>query len=323
MNIRLRASGIAILTITVCSAAATTASEKNYPSRPIRLIVPYAVGGTTDMIARQYGDLLSRELKQSVIIENKPGASTNIGNKFVASADPDGYTLLFGVGQMTQTVTFGPFPAVDPVASLEPISLIMTSPQMIAANTKQGFSSLESFLNATKEAPDKISIASAQLHLYVNVLNAKAGIKLLHVPYKGGSPAVTDTIGGRTNVVMAQPPVLMPFILSGDLKPIVVLSKERVDALPDVMTFAELGLPDLVIVTWNGLFAPKGTSDKVVARLAQATQTVLSDPSLKRLANDGLKIQSSSPKQLAERVKADIEFWRKFAADYPDLAKPD
>ena len=319
MSIKLRAIGAAVLAGCLSYTTAVIGAEANYPSQPIRLIVPYAVGGSTDLVARQYGDLLGRALKQSIIIENKPGASTNIGNRFVASANPDGYTLLFGVSQMTQTVTFGPSPAIDPVASLEPISLILTSPQMIAANNKKAYSSPETLLKAAKQAPGSVSIASAQLHLYVNVLNAKAGVKLLHVPYKGGSPAVTDTIGGRTDLVMSQPPVLLPFIRSGDLKPIAVLSKERIAALPDVKTFAEAGLPDLEIVTWNGVFAPKGTPSAVIERLAQATKVALSDPSLKRLTNDGLNIQSSTPKELADRVNRDLQFWKKLAQEYPDL----
>lgn len=320
MSIKPGIVGIAILAAGLGHTTVAIGSEADYPSQPIRLIVPYAVGGSTDMIARQFADLLGRELKQSVIIENKPGASTNIGNRYVASAKPDGYTLLFSTGQMTQTVTFGPFPAIDPVKSLEPISLILTSPQMIAANNKQTFSSPEELLAAAKANPKGISIASAQLHLYVNVFNVKAGTKLLHVPYKGGAPAVTDTIGGRTDLVMGQPPVLLPFIRNGDLKPIGVLSKERFEGLPDVKTFAEAGVPDFEIVSWNGVFAPEGTPVAIVDRLAQATQVVLSDPSLKRLANDGLMIQGSTPEQLAQRIKTDVQFWKSLATEYPDLA---
>lgn len=320
MGIKLRAIGITVLATGLGYTTAAIGAETDYPTQPIRLIVPYAVGGSTDMVARQFGDLLGRELKQSIIIENKPGASTNIGNRFVASAKPDGYTLLYSTGQMTQTVTFGPFPAIDPIKELDPISLILISPQMIAANNKQTFSDPKTFLEAAKKAPKSLSIASAQLHLYVNVMNAKSDIQLLHVPYKGGSPAVTDTIGGRTDLVMAQPPVLLPFIRNGDLKPIAVLSKERVAALPNVQTFAEAGVPDLEIITWNALFAPKGTPPAVVARLAKAAKVALADPSLKRLADEGLEVRSSTPEQLAERVKKDVEYWKTIAKEYPDLA---
>ncbi|AUL16997.1 tripartite tricarboxylate transporter substrate-binding protein [Bordetella bronchiseptica] len=318
MGKTLRVLGAACLCLAAAAAAKT---GPDYPSRPIRLIVPYAVGGTTDIVARQYAELLGRELKQTVVVENKPGASTNIGNKLVADADPDGYTLLYGTGQMTQTMTFGPFPAIDPTASLAAVSLVLTSPQMIAGNNDLKFSTPAGLIAAAREQPRHISIASAQLQLYVNLLATQAGIDLLHVPYKGGSPAVTDTIGGRTHLVMGQPPVLLPFIRNGALKPIAMLSKERIDALPDVQTFAEAGVPDLELMTWNGVFAPKGTPAAVIDRLSQATGAALSDPSLARLANDGLMIQASTPAQLTQRVAQDVGAWKQLAQKYPDLAQ--
>ncbi|MBO9329266.1 hypothetical protein GHR37_08980 [Achromobacter xylosoxidans] len=321
MGSRLRALAGAISVCFAGHAATAAAAQPDYPSRPIRMIVPYAVGGTTDLVARQYADLLGRELKQTVVVENRPGASTNIGNKLVADAEPDGYTLLYGTGQMTQTLTFGPFPAIDPTTALAPVSLILTSPQMIASNKEQKFSTPEELIQAARAQPRAISIASAQLQLYVNVLGARAGIELLHVPYKGGAPAVTDTIGGRTNLVMGQPPVLLPFIRNGVLKPIAVLSKDRIAALPEVRTFAEAGVASLDLVSWNGVFAPKGTPPAVIDRLAQATRAALADPSLERLAEDGLTIQSSTPAQLAARVAGDVRAWKQLAQDNPELAQ--
>lgn len=321
MESTLRALVAAISLSCAGYSAAAKSEAAEYPSRPIRMIVPYAVGGTTDLVARQYAELLGRELKQTVVVENKPGASTNIGNRLVADADPDGYTLLYSTGQMTQTMTFGPFPAIDPTVALAPVSLILTSPQMIAGSTSQKFSSPEELIEAAKAKPKGISIASAQLQLYVNVLSSQAGIELLHVPYKGGAPAVTDTIGGRTNLVMGQPPVLLPFIRNGALKPIAVLSKERIAALPGVKTFAEAGVPALDLVTWNGVFAPKGTPAAVIDRLSQATRAALADPSLQRLASDGLTIQPSTPAQLAERVARDVDSWKQLAKDHPNLAQ--
>lgn len=303
----------------LCASVSGFASAAEFPTRPIRLIVPYAAGGSTDMVARMYGDLLKNELKQPVLIENKPGAGTNIGNKLVADAEPDGYTLLYATGQLTQNVTFGPQPAIDPSVSLEAVSLILTSPQMIAANKDQKFSSPEELIEAAKAKPKSISIASAQLQLYVSALESQAGIQLLHVPYKGGAPAVTDTIGGQTNLIMGQPPVLLPFIRKGVLKPIAILSREPSAALPGVKTFAQVGVANLNLVTWNGVFAPKGTPAAVVNRLAEASKIALADPSLARLANDGLMIQSSTPAQLSERVSRDVLFWKEAAKNNPSL----
>jgi len=321
MRRMLRRIGTACLAFFMGHAALAAAADPDYPSRPIRLIVPYAVGGSTDTVARQYADLLGRVLKQTVIVENKPGGSTNIGNKYVAEAKPDGYTLLYSTGQMTQTPSFGPFPAIDPTKSLEAISLILTSPQMLAGNKDLKFSSPEGLIAAAKKNPKSITIASAQLQLYVNLLNVRAGIELLSVPYKGGSPAVMDTIAGRTNLVMGQPPVLLPFIHSGALKPIGLLSKEPSDALPGVKTFADAGVSDLELTTWNGVFAPKGTPTVVINRLSHATKVALSDPSLARFASEGLKIQASTPAQLSERVAQNVLAWKKLATAYPDLAQ--
>lgn len=323
MRRMLRGLGAACLALCVSHAAVAAAAEtgSDYPSRPIRLIVPYAVGGSTDTVARQYADLLGRALKQTVIVENKPGGSTNIGNKYVADAKPDGYTLLYTTGQLTQTPSFGPFPAIDPTKTLEAVSLILTSPQMLAGNKNLKFSTPEELVAAAKKNPKKITVASAQLQLYVNLLNVRAGIELVSIPYKGGSPAVMDTIAGRTDLVMGQPPVLLPFLRSGKLKPIGLLSKEHSSALPGVKTFAEAGAADMELTTWNGVFAPKGTPASVIDRLSRATKIALADPSLARFASEGLHIQYSTPAQLTERVARTLREWKELAKAYPDLGQ--
>ncbi len=321
MNHKAHAMTLATAVIAAGFASGTVAADAVFPSRPIRLIVPYAPGGSTDQMARQYAELMRKELKQTVLIENRPGASTNIGNKLVATSEADGYTLLYATGQLAQSFVFGPFPAIDPVASLEPVSMVVTSPQMIAANKDQKIGSPEELIAAAKANPKGISIASPQLQLYVSVLEAAAGIKLLHVPYKGGSPAVTDTVGGRTNLVMGQPPVLMPFIKSGQLKPVAILSKDPFEALPDVKTFAQAGVQTVNILTWNGVFAPKGTPASVIKRLSDASEIALADPSLKKMANEGLMVQSSTPAQLGDWLASEMAVWKRVAKSNPELVQ--
>jgi tripartite-type tricarboxylate transporter receptor subunit TctC len=313
--------GAAFLAFCMGYGTIAAAAEAGYPARPIRLIVPYAAGGSTDLAARQYAELLGRELKQTVVVENKPGASTNLGNRFVSDAEPDGYTLLYGTGQMTLALTFGPFPAIDPTKSLEAVSLILTSPQMLAGNTKLEFSSPEELIAAARKNPKAISVASAQLQMYVNLLNTQANIELLSVPYKGGAPAVTDTIGGRTNLVMAQPPVLLPFIQSGALKPIAMLSKERSKVLPNVKTFAEAGASGMNITSWNGVFAPKGTPAAVIDRLSRASKIALAGPSWASLESQGLEIQWSTPARLTELVAHDVLAWKQLAKTHPEFVQ--
>ena len=310
---------MAILALGLLPAHAAHAS--GYPEKPVRLIVPFATGGTTDTLARQYADLLGRALGQSVIVDNRPGASGNIGNRIVADAQPDGYTLLFGSGQMTQTVTFGPFPAVQP-GDLAPVSMLASSPQIIATPANSAYQDVASLIAAARKAPGTISMATAQLHLYAGLLNQRAGIDLLHVPYKGGAPALVDTVSGRTDLVMSQSPNLLQYLESGQLRALGILARERLAILPEVPTFEEAGVPDLEIVSWFGLFAPKGTPAAIVARLEAETRKAIAAPAMDTLARQGLKLEASTPQELGRRVTRDTAYWKQLASENPDLTLP-
>lgn len=301
-----------------CTALSTDSAAQTYPEKPVRLIVPFAPGGTTDSLARKYAELLGDSLGQSVIVENRPGASGNIGNRAVANAAADGYTLLFGSGQMTQTVTFGPFPAVPP-EELQPISLVAESPQIIATSTKSPYKNIDELLSAARESPGSISLATAQLHIYAALLEQRADVKLLHIPYKGGALALMDTVGGRTDLVMSQAPVLLPFLKSGELRALGVMAKQRVAIMVDVPTFEEAGVKELEVISWFGVFAPAGTSNEVVDRLASETAKVVESPAMEQMVMQGLQIRSSTPKELAARVKREIAYWRQVGEENPDL----
>lgn len=306
-------------TLVACFVALTTsAAAQTYPDKPVRLVVPFAPGGTTDSLARQYAKLLGDSIGQSVIVENRPGASGNIGNRVVADAAPDGYTLLFGSGQMTQTVTFGPFPAVPPEA-LQPVSLLAESPQIIAASTKSPYKNLDELLSAARKAPGSVSLATAQLHIYAALLDQRADVKLLHIPYKGGAPALMDTVGGRTDLVMSQAPVLLPFLKGGELRALGVMAKQRVSVMPDVPTFEEVGVKDLEVISWFGVFAPAGTPRDVIDRLASETAKAAKHPAMEEMVKQGLQIGASTPEELAARVKREIDHWKQVGKDNPDL----
>jgi tripartite-type tricarboxylate transporter receptor subunit TctC len=301
------------------AAFAPAGAQDRFPSQPIKIVVPYPPGGSTDLIGRQLAELLSREVGQTVIVDNRPGAGTNIGADAVVKARPDGYTLLFGgVGQVLNPV-FGPVPSFDVNTALEPVGLVARVPFILAANTKVPFNTPAEMIAAAKAAPGRLTVSSAQLDVYVALLNTKADIKLLHVPYKGGAPATTDAISGQVNMVYALVPVLLPQIQGGKLKAIAVTTAKRSQALPNTPTFAEIGI-DSDVAAWYGLMAPAGTPKPVVERLSSALQKVMNMPEMQQKMHQiGVEPLSSTPEEMRALVRSELAFWEKEAKSMPQL----
>lgn len=304
----------------VCVLAPTlVAAQADYPNRPLTLVVPYPPGGSTDMIARDYADRMGKELSQTVIVENRPGAGTNIGSTTVARANPDGYTLLFGSNSLILNPIFGPKPTFDGVHAFTPVSMLAEVPFMVAANPDAPFNNPAEMIAAAKARPGEISIASAQLQLSVEYLKATAGMNLLHVPYKGGAQSVTDTIAGQVDSVFSLTAVALPHVIANKLKPIAVSSAQRVDVLPDVPTFKESGVDYEVTIVY-GVLVPKGTPDAVVQRLADATKAVAASEDLSnKLAESGVRLKSSSPAELADYFARLRTEWEGVAKAMPHL----
>jgi tripartite-type tricarboxylate transporter receptor subunit TctC len=321
MNGLPRFLGRATCALLLAAAAAGSAlAQDRFPTQPIRLVVPYPPGGTTDLIARQFGDQLGKELGQPIVIENKPGGTTNIAGEAVAHAKPDGYTLLFGTNAQVQNYYFGPKPAFE-LNALEPVSLVSRVAFVLAANPKMPFNTGSELLAAAKAAPGKLTVSSAQLDLYVELLNSKARMKLLHIPYKGGAPATTDAISGHVNMVYALVPVLLPHIQAGKLKALAVTSAKRLPWLPDTPTFTELGV-DYDVTIWYGLLTPAGTPKAVVDRLAAATRKVLAKPELEASIHAaGAEPASSTPEEFQAQLKAESALWQQVAKQMPNLVK--
>ncbi len=295
-------------------------AQARYPTQPVHLVIPYPPGGTTDIVGRRFGELMSRALGQPVVVENRPGAATNIGNEYAARASPDGYTLLLGSTGLASNLVFGPLPAVDPVRSLDSISLVCRIPFMVAANPRAPFSNGREFIAAARAKPGTITVSSAQLDFYIEVMKDRAGIDILHVPYRGGAPATTDAIGGQVDAVFALSPVLLPHIQAGRLKPIAVQLDRRLEALPDTPTFDESGARGLDITTWYALFAPKGTPAAVRERLHEEAVRVTGDPQfVKTMSAAGVRVESSTPQALDALVRNELSFWREFASAKPNL----
>ena len=299
-------------------AASGAFAAQPWPSHLLKIVVPYPPGGTTDLVARQFGDALGKELGQSVIIENKPGGGTNIGAEAVVNSKPDGYTLLFANNSQVLNNYFGPLPPFK-FSALEPVGVVARVPFVLAANPHTPFNTGAELLAAAKAAPGKLTVSSAQLDLYVALLNSKAGMKLLHIPYKGGAPATTAAMSGQVNMVFALVPVLLPHLQAGKLKPLAVTSARRVSLLPDVPTLTELGV-DYDYTTWYGVMAAAGTPRPVVARLSAAMEKVLANPELAaRIRAVGAEPSFSSSQEFQAQLKSESKFWEQTAKAMPSL----
>lgn len=314
-----RSAVLAAATIMALAAFAPAFAQDKFPSQPIKIVVPYPPGGSTDAMARMLGDQLSREVGQPVLVENRPGAATNIGADYVAKSKPDGYTLLFGgIGQVLNPI-FGPVPPFDTATALEPVANIGHVAFILAANPKMPFNTPAELIAAARAQPGRLTVSSAQLDLYVALLNAKADINLLHIPYKGGAPATTDAIGGQVNMVYALVPVLLPHIQAGKLKAIAVTTAKRISSLPGTPAFAELGI-DSDVAAWYGLMAPAGTPKESIDRLSAIVQKVMATPQMKqKMQAIGVEATPGSADELRNLIRTQTVFWQATAKALPQL----
>ncbi|AZW11375.1 tripartite tricarboxylate transporter substrate binding protein [Bordetella bronchiseptica] len=270
------------LSLCAASAAASPASA-DYPRQTVRLIVPYAAGGMTDLVARIVGQKLGEGLGQAVVVENKPGASTITGADFVAGARPDGYTLLVATNT---TLTINPWLyknlRYDAQKSFTPIALVAKAPSVIVVNPKVPANNIGELVELASARPGSLSYASygngSSAHLAGEMLRSRAGIAVLHVPYRGSAPAKTATMSGEVSMTFEPAFTAAPLIKSGQLKPIALMGDKRSPALPDVPTVAEVGYPGMDMQAWVGFVAPANVPNGIVARLAAEIRKVMADP---------------------------------------------
>jgi tripartite-type tricarboxylate transporter receptor subunit TctC len=311
---------IAAAIVMVAAALGTVAScafAQAWPSKPIRLIVPFAPGGTTDIVARIVGDKLGRELGQPVIIENRAGGGGTVGADYVAKSPADGYIL--GVATVS---TIGTNPATNakmPYDSIKDFSFItnmVNVPNVMTVNpTKVPVKDMKEFIAAVKKAPGKYSYASSGSggisHLDGELFKALTGTFIVHIPYRGSGPALTDTVAGQVDAQMDNVPSSLPFIKSGKLRALAVMSDKRVEALPDVPTFAEVGLKEANNMAWYGLVGPAGLSKDIVARVHSAAVKALNDPDVKkRLAEGGSIVDGGTPEQFMQKGQRELALRR-------------
>jgi tripartite-type tricarboxylate transporter receptor subunit TctC len=311
-------------TVVLALGFAPLAAAQGFPSKPIRIIVPYAAGGSIDIVTRQYAEQLAQKFGVPVVVENRPGAAGNIGSEEVAKAAPDGYTLLIATNTMTQNPTFGPRPPFDLLTAFEPVSMLVRAPLVIAANEKLAMQTGRDLIAAARAQPGKYTISSGQLDAYVALINSRAKIELTHVPYKGGGPAITDAMAGHVDMVLAVYPALSPHLTSGRLKALAITSGKRIDVLAGVPTLTELGV-DLNVTFWYGVLAPAGTPQAVVARLAQATQEVLASGTdfAAKLRSTGMEPEPVATAEFRERLRSELGEWRELGKAMPQLVPAD
>ncbi|UFN49367.1 tripartite tricarboxylate transporter substrate binding protein [Roseomonas sp. OT10] len=282
---------------------------------PVTLIVPTAPAGTTDFAARLLAEPLSQRLGQPVVVENRAGANGALGTGHVARAKPDGLTLLvqysgYHVGSPAVVPNLG----YDVKRDFAPVGLLMDSPQVLFANPRVPARTLAELIAYAKAHPGKLNYASSgngsMQHLGTELLKQRAGIDLVHVPYRGTGPVTQDLLAGRVELFMTTPPPLMPFVRDGSLRALAITSDTRHPALPEVPTLAESGLPDLTIIAWFAVFAPAGTPGPVLERLGGAVRAVVATPEFKRKAEEqGALVRDMEPAELSRRVERELDEW--------------
>lgn len=299
----------------------TANAQVEYPNRPITIIVPFAVGGTTDVLARTVGQALGVELGQPVMIDNRAGAGGNIGAALAAKASPDGYTLLMGtVG--THGINAGLYKKLpyDPIKDFTPLTRVANVPNVLVANPAQPYKTVPELIAYAKANPGKVYFASAgsgtSIHLSGALFDTMADVDMVHVPYKGSGPAMNDLLGNQVGIMFDNLPSAMPHIRSGKLRPLAVTTAKRSQELPKTPTIAESGVPGYEATSWFGLFVPAGTSPTIVKRLHVALVKVLPQNDVKkRISSLGGEVVIEKPEQFANFIQAETVKWAKVVRD--------
>jgi len=297
-------------------ALGSGAALAGYPDRIVKIVVPFAPGGGTDVIARTLAQEMARDLGVSVIIENKPGAGTIIGTQAVAASEPDGYTLLMGTFSHAVNLSLNPKLPYDPHKDFAPVALIARSFNFVVVNPKSPIKSIADLIAAAKAEPEKLSYGTygtgTSAHLAGELFKNMAGVNLTTVPYKGAAPAITDLIGGQIQVMFTTVASAASLIEAGQLRALAVTSVERSPAFPQLPTVAEAGVPGYAAESWYGLFAPAKTPADIIDRLNKSAAVAVQSEVFKKLGvNEGLAVVARPPAELDRYVRGEEERWRK------------
>ncbi len=297
-------------------AGFSTAVAQNYPDRPVRMIVPFAPGGGTDIVSRLVAQRLADSIKQSVVVDNRAGGAGNIGAELVARANPDGYTLLVGSATILAVNPVIFKVAYNPSRDFAPITLLGSQPHLMVVHPSLPANSVREFVNLAKEKSLKLNYGSSgtggPAHLGGELFKIVAGVDMLHIPYKGTGPAVIDLVGGQLQVGLLSLASSMPHVKSGRLKALAVTSPKRAIVAPELPTIAESGYPGFEVRSWYGLLAPAGTPKTIIDKLSSQIAAVLRQPEvIAKLASDGAEPGGDTPAEFAAYIKSEAERWGK------------
>ncbi len=315
-----RRSLLALATLACATASPWAMAQDKWPSKPVRMVVPFAPGGTTDLLARAIAPELSRVFGQSFIVDNKPGAGGNIGADLVAKSAPDGHTLLMGtVGTHGINKSLYASLPYDPQKDFAPVTLVAGVPNVMVMNAeraaKLGIATVPDFIRYAKANPGRLNMASSgngtSIHMAGELFKSRTGVFMTHIPYRGSGPALMDMVAGNVDVMFDNLPSAMPHIKSGKLKAFAVTSAQRSPAVPDLPTVEEAGpLAGFEASSWFGLLAPAGTPPDVVLRLQQETAKALNSPAIKeRLVAQGAIPSGNSPQEFTQLIQSEISKW--------------
>lgn len=311
---RRAALGLGALAVGLASAGAKGLAS-DYPTKPVRIIVPYTPGGTTDIATRLLAEPLSKVLGQPVVVENRPGANSIVGAGAAASSPADGYTLVMVLPAHAANATLrtGKMP-FDPVASFSPISLVVTAPLVLAGSKHVAAQTLREFLDYAKGKPSVVNYGSsgigATAHLAMELLQLRTGVRMVHVPYRGTQPALQDLMAGNIALMFDTYSTLKPQFEAGNIRPLGIAMAERAAFAPDLPTLAECGLDNFVASSWCMLLAPSGTSQGIVGRLSAEVQKIVREQAMTAKLQDlGFVVEGRSPAETSEFLRSEVERW--------------
>ncbi len=307
--------GCSLMTVSALTLGTLTHAQtaESYPTKPIKIVVGFAPGGGSDFIARIVAQKLTQQLGQTVFVENRPGAGGNLGAEIALKAPGDGYTLFLAATSYTVNANLYKLP-FDPIKDITAIARLASGPFIVATNPNLSIPNLKALVDLAKKEPGKLSYASAGngsiTHVATEYFLSTAGIDVLHVPYKGTSPALTDTISGQVQFIFGTVASTMPHVQSGKLTALAVTTAQRLAALPNVPTVMESGYPDFDVSVWHGLIGPKGIPADIVLKINQAVRTALNDPLMaQQLASDGLTASTDTPEEFATLIAQEVARW--------------
>ncbi|MDB5812270.1 MAG: hypothetical protein JWN94_4392 [Betaproteobacteria bacterium] len=297
-------------------ALAAVAGAQSYPSKPVRFVSPYPPGGANDILARIIGQKLGENLGQQMVIENRGGATGNIGAEYVAKAAPDGYTILMGqASNLTINVSLMKMP-YDPIKDLAPVTLVATTPNLLVVHPSLPVKTVKDLVALARAKPGSINYASSGSgsagHLAGELFNRVAKIDMVHIPYKGAAPALTDVVAGQAQIYFTSPISAQPFVKGGRLRMVAVTSLKRSASMPEIPTVAESGYPDFDVVSWWGVLTPAAVPKDIIGKLHTEIVKVLALPEIKaKFADQGADVASNTPEQFAAYIKSEIAKWGK------------